>query len=122
MMKHEFEAIAGYEVSFEDYENIIEPMYMSTNLDKYEFIKCLDRKRFEVKAQESEETKRIKREAKAEIESLKSLIKGYKSDIEWCKAYYKEDGDKAWKVNIKNYQMYIQTMKNRIDELRFVIG
>ena len=30
MMKHEFEALAGYEVSFEDYNNVIEPMYMAT--------------------------------------------------------------------------------------------
>ena len=30
MMKHEFEALAGYEVSFEDYNRVIEPMYMAT--------------------------------------------------------------------------------------------
>ena len=29
MMKHEFEQIAGYEVTWEDYTNIIEPMYMA---------------------------------------------------------------------------------------------
>lgn len=46
MMKHEFEAIAGYEVSTEDYEKIIEPMYMATTLSKVEFVKCLDKKRF----------------------------------------------------------------------------
>jgi len=46
MMKHEFERIAGYEVSDEDYSNIIEPMYMSVNLDKEAFVKTLDKKRF----------------------------------------------------------------------------
>lgn len=46
MMKHEFEQIAGYEVSFEDYTNIIEPMYTATNLTKQEFVKVIDRKRF----------------------------------------------------------------------------
>ena len=45
-MWEEFERIAGYEVSFEDYTQIIEPMYMATNLSKEEFIKCLDKKRF----------------------------------------------------------------------------
>ena len=49
MMKHEFEALAGYKVTDEDYTNIIEPMYMAVKLDKAEFVKCIDRKRFEVK-------------------------------------------------------------------------
>ena len=49
MMKHEFEALAGYKVTDEDYTNIIEPMYMAVKLDKAEFVKCVDRKRFEVK-------------------------------------------------------------------------
>lgn len=39
MMKHEFEALAGYEVSFEDYNRIIEPMYMATELSKEDFVK-----------------------------------------------------------------------------------
>ena len=46
MMKHEFEALAGYEVSFEDYSRIIEPMYMATELSKEDFVKCIARKRF----------------------------------------------------------------------------
>jgi len=49
MMKQEFEALAGYEVSTEDYNNIIEPMYMATNLDKAEFVKTINRKAFEKK-------------------------------------------------------------------------
>lgn len=48
MMKHEFEAIAGYEVSAEDYNNIIEPMYMATNLSKQEFVKTISKKRFAI--------------------------------------------------------------------------
>lgn len=47
MMKHEFEALAGYEVSTEDYNNIIEPMYMALpDVTKQEFVKMIDRKRF----------------------------------------------------------------------------
>lgn len=49
MMHSEFEALAGYEVSFQDYTNIIEPMYMATNLSKEEFVKCIDKKRFALK-------------------------------------------------------------------------
>ena len=54
MMKHEFEAIAGYEVSTEDYNNIIEPMYMATNLSKAEFVKTISKKRFAVVKKEAE--------------------------------------------------------------------
>lgn len=46
MMKSEFESLAGYEVSAEDYTNIIEPMYYASNLDKFEFVKTINKKRF----------------------------------------------------------------------------
>lgn len=51
MMKHEFEALAGYEVSREDYDKIIEPMYMAVGLSKAEFVKCIDKKRFALKTE-----------------------------------------------------------------------
>ena len=47
MMWQEFEEIAGYEVSFEDYNNIIEPMYMALpSVSKQDFVKMIDKKRF----------------------------------------------------------------------------
>ena len=46
MMHHEFEEIAGYEVSYETYRDVIEPMYMAVNLDKRAFVKLLDKKAF----------------------------------------------------------------------------
>lgn len=49
MMKQEFERIAGYEVSTDDYNNIIEPMYLATDLSKQDFVKTINRKRFAVK-------------------------------------------------------------------------
>ena len=54
MMKHEFEALAGYEVSYEDYDKIIEPMYMATTLSKEEFVKVIDKKRFAIVKKETE--------------------------------------------------------------------
>ena len=48
MMWKEFEELAGYEVSFETYNNVIEPMYMATNMSKQEFVKVLNRKALEV--------------------------------------------------------------------------
>lgn len=49
MMKHEFERLAGYEVSAEDYNKIIEPMYMATDLSKEEFVKVVSKSRFAIK-------------------------------------------------------------------------
>ena len=49
MLKSEFEKIAGYEVSHEDYYNIIEPMYYAINLDKTDFVKVINKKRFALK-------------------------------------------------------------------------
>ena len=48
-MKVEFEKLAGYEVSDDDYNSIIEPMYMSTDLSKEEFVKVIDKNRFALK-------------------------------------------------------------------------
>lgn len=67
MMKSEFEALAGYEVSTEDYNNIIEPMYMATNLTKSEFVQTISKKRFALKPLKTIE-KEMKKIAK-EIES-----------------------------------------------------
>lgn len=63
MMWAEFEEIAGYEVSFEDYEKYIEPMYMALNVSKKEFVKMIDKKRFALPT-EQELRKAIKKEAK----------------------------------------------------------
>lgn len=66
MMKQEFEALAGYEVSWEDYTNIIEPMYMATNLTKQEFVKTINKKRFALKPLKTmiKEMKEIAKEIK----------------------------------------------------------
>ena len=46
MMKHEFEKLAGYEVTNEMYDKVIEPMYMSLEVSKQEFVKMLNKKYF----------------------------------------------------------------------------
>ena len=65
MMHKEFEELAGYEVSFEDYNNIIEPMYMATNLSKQEFVKCLNRKQFDQNYKKQQYKKQILSEMKS---------------------------------------------------------
>lgn len=72
MMKHEFEALAGYEVSYEDYTKIIEPMYMATDLPKDEFVKTLSKKRFALKP-----LKTIVKEMRDCAESLKETCTHY---------------------------------------------
>lgn len=61
MMHHEFEQLAGYEVSYETYVNVIEPMYNATNLTKQEFVKCLNKKAFALptKAEMKKEMRKI---------------------------------------------------------------
>lgn len=48
MMWKEFEEITGYEVSYETYSKVIEPMYMAIpdGISKQEFVKMLDKKAF----------------------------------------------------------------------------
>lgn len=78
MMKHEFEKIAGYKVSQEDFDNILNPMYNATDLDKFDFVKTINRKRFEVKElTERQIINRIKKDA----EHLKEIC-GHSSDWE----------------------------------------
>lgn len=74
MMKHEFEALAGYEVTWEDYNNIIEPMYMATpeNITKQDFVKMIDKKRFALKP-----LSKIEKEMKKIAEHLKDTCTHY---------------------------------------------
>lgn len=54
MMWHEFEQIAGYEVTFGDYHDYIEPMYMAVGdgVTKQEFVRMIDKRRFALKSPE----------------------------------------------------------------------
>lgn len=73
MMHKEFEEIAGYEVSYEDYTNIIEPMYMATNLSKQEFVKCLNRKQFDLGYKKQQYKKQLLKEMKSIAEEMYTL-------------------------------------------------
>lgn len=94
MMKHEFEAIAGYEVSWEDYNTIIEPMYMAIpeSISKQGFVKMIDKKRFALKPLDKieKEMKKIAKHLKdtcnnytdyEAIEKLKALAQEYTGRI-----------------------------------------
>ena len=117
-MQVEFERIAGYEVSVEDYNNIIEPMYMATDLDKYEFVKVIDRKRFEVKHEKSPEQIQLEDKLKEELETINSDIKYYKDIIETLNEEYA----KGWKTDIKIYKGRIKEFKNRKYEIEFILA
>ena len=41
MMYEEFEKISGCEISYKQYDEIIEPMYMALNMDKYTFCEMI---------------------------------------------------------------------------------
>lgn len=78
MMKQEFEALAGYEVSFDDYTKIIEPMYMATNLSKEDFVQTINKKRFALKP-----LKQIIKEMKKCAESLEESCTHYRDEETW---------------------------------------
>lgn len=52
MTKAEFENIAHYEVTNDDYYKIIEPMYMATDIDKFEFVAMINPRRFALKTKQ----------------------------------------------------------------------
>lgn len=108
MMKQEFEALAGYEVSFQDYNEIIEPMYMATNLSKQDFVKCIDRKRFALPTK-----KEIVRAMKKEATHLYEICGRY-TDFEskdrleaTAKAYAKRFHGIDWAADVTAWVYFI---------------
>lgn len=126
MMKYEFEKLAGYEVSDYDYDVIIEPMYMATNLSKQDFVKCLDRKRFEVKHQKSPELIELENQLKKDIKDAKDQIKSYEDRIKHLKSLIEVEDSmywiKEWKEEIKRIREEIRFCRVRISECKFVLG
>ena len=114
MMKFEFENLAGYEVSNEDYNNIIEPMYMATNLTKSEFVKTVDRKRFELKKEKTVGQIELENSLNEELETIKEDIKYYTDRIETVKSFIPTETEKncinEWKELIKRYKEQIKIL------------
>ena len=126
MMKQEFEKLAGYEVSVEDYNKVIEPMYMATDLDKESFVKVIDRKRFELKKEKTEEQKAMEAKLVSEIAGLKKSIEYEKLRILHVESYLETETETEW---IKEYKRIIKRAKeeikccnNRIKEIRWVLA
>lgn len=95
MMKHEFEALAGYEVSVADYDNIIEPMHMATKLSKEEFVKVICKERFALKSREEliQEMKEIAGHLKKTCENFTDIEAEEK--LETLAAEYKRGSDRT---------------------------
>ena len=73
MMKQEFEKLAGYEVSSDDYYNIIEPMYSALTIDKSEFVKFVNPKQFALKTE------------KQLIAEARKAVKTFNNSKDWDK-------------------------------------
>ena len=100
MMQAEFEQLAGYEVKADDYNNIIEPMYMAINVDKAEFVKMIDKKRFALKP-----IKAIVKEMQKVAESIEETCTHYRDNEAWDKleALVKEYKErKGWGKNVSS--------------------
>lgn len=105
MMYEEFMNLAGYEVSYSDYTNIIEPMYMALDLDKSDFIKCLNRKRFELEPLDKIHKRMIK---------LANQIK------ETCTHYTDYEAMDQLCALAENYKNRLQAFNYRIDTEEFL--
>lgn len=77
MKKHEFEQLAGYAVSSEDFEKVIEPMFKATTLSERDFVKCLDKKRFALSE------KQLRNEMAIEARHLMETGDTYKDFDSW---------------------------------------
>ena len=109
MMWSEFEKIAGYEVSYEDYTNIIEPMYNAVELSKQEFVKTLNRKQFDLKYKKDQEKKKLIRELKELAETMftqcgrcdtcetlsKLISKAQEYDVKFSQPFTKAEFERA---------------------------
>lgn len=111
MMWKEFEEIAGYEVSYEDYHNIIEPMYMAIpeGISKAEFVKMLNKKRFALP-----DPKALLREMRKEAKHLYEIC-GLCSDYEsekrldkLAKEYAKRKYGIDWVYDSKAYVFFLK--------------
>ncbi len=75
MTHTEFMTLAGYEVSYTTYHDIIEPMYMATEVTKEEFVKMLNKKYFALRSE-----KQILKDMKACASRLKETCDHF---IDW---------------------------------------
>ena len=117
MMHKEFEELAGYEVSYETYTNIIEPMYtaLPDNITKAQFVKMLDKKAFALP-----DPKKMIREMRKLAEQIAEVVEHngayeLKSKLEKLShEYYKRVYEIDWNNDIQAYcfMMTKTTMPN----------
>ena len=110
MMWKEFEDIAGYEVSLEDYEKLIEPMYMAVGdaVTKQEFVKMIDKKRFAIPTAK-ELLSEVRKEARHlyDICGLKTDWKSRERMVRAAKKYAKRKYGLDWSNDIDVYVIFI---------------
>ena len=105
-MWNEFMEIAGYEVTYETYSKVIEPMYMAlpANISKQEFVKMLDKKAFALPTK-----RQLVNEMKKLAEHLYDIC-GHRGDFEaeqkldrLAKAYAERFYHLNWNNDLKAY-------------------
>ena len=124
MMHNEFMEMAGYKVSYEDYKEVIEPMYMAMpdSVSKADFIEMLDRSRFEIK--KTEEELKQEQEYRDRIEFVAATLENHKVSL----AYYKEqtvnlkDELKYARDAVSYYKGAIADCKTTIRELKSLLA
>ena len=108
MMKCEFEALVGKEVSTETFE-VYNKMYLATDLSKEEFVGLLNIKAIP----ESEEAIARRAEAEAFKNQIREQIASLQEELENCKAWLAFDPSEEtyWKREIKRIRNEIKALK-----------
>ena len=126
MMYSEFVAGTGCKENEHNYKvyRDLEVMYMNSDLSKdeiYEYGKKL------VDNSKSEEEIRVENRINSEIEDEKDLIKWYKEKITLYTMFINEtqcsfEEEKEYKDWIKSYENMIKRSRNKINELKRILG
>ena len=117
MMKEEFEKLAGYTVSYEDYTKIIEPMYLATDLNKADFVQCINKKRF-AQPDPKKVRKQLIHEMK-EIAQHLQYICGHYSDFESEQKLERLVHDYAYKIHHLDWNNDLKVWAYTIREYEF---
>ena len=109
MMQKEFEKLAGYEVTCDDYRDYIEPMYMALpdSVTKQDFVRMIDKKRFALPTRQAM-VKEMKKIAKFLFENcgLRSYYEEKQKLDKLAKAYAKRFYGLDWTNDIKAYAYF----------------
>lgn len=120
MTYSEFTELTKKEIDYNYYTDVIEPMYLASDLNKADFIKLLN-----VAALPESEQSKMKAESdilelKKDLEYYKSNKRTYQKNLKFWQDEKDDEMIKSVKSNIKYYEREIKKTLNQINEIKFI--